>query len=186
MKIDIYNTDKKYDIILADPPWKYGSKGARSGKFGELDYSNMTTRDIAAMPIGDLANKDCALELWFTASFVEDAIEVCKAWGFKVVRIDMVWNKKYESGSPHAVCGPWGISDCEFVLLGTKGKACSMQEGKRNMYTGHDVKYPDRHSEKPEYFHKLIEKRFGDKTRIEIFARDHRDGWDCFGDEVNG
>lgn len=23
MKIDIYNTDKKYNIIYADPPWSY-------------------------------------------------------------------------------------------------------------------------------------------------------------------
>ncbi len=24
MYVDIYNTDKKYNIIYADPPWKYG------------------------------------------------------------------------------------------------------------------------------------------------------------------
>ena len=23
MKVDIYNTDKKYNIIYADPPWSY-------------------------------------------------------------------------------------------------------------------------------------------------------------------
>ena len=23
MKVDIYNTEKKYDIIYADPPWAY-------------------------------------------------------------------------------------------------------------------------------------------------------------------
>lgn len=23
MKVDIYNTDKKYNIIYADPPWRY-------------------------------------------------------------------------------------------------------------------------------------------------------------------
>lgn len=183
MKIDIFNTDKKYSLILADPPWKYGSKGARSGKFAELDYDDMTTGDICALPVKDLAEKDCALEVWFTGSFVEDAIRVCKAWGFKVVRIDCVWNKKYESGAPHAVCGPWGMSDCEFILLGSKGKACSMQIGKRNMYTGHDVEYPKVHSRKPEYFHELFEKRYGDISRIELFARTHMDGWDCWGNE---
>ena len=30
MKIDIYNTDKKYNIIYADPPWQYKDK--RTGK----------------------------------------------------------------------------------------------------------------------------------------------------------
>lgn len=184
MFADIFNTENKYEIILADPPWKYGSKGARSGQFGDLDYDNMTTEDIAALPVKDLASENCALEMWFTASFVEDAIKVCKSWGFKVVRIDAVWNKKKKSGKPHAVCGPWGMSDCEFILLGSKGKACSMQQGKRNMYTGHDVEYPEFHSRKPEYFHELIEKRFGERSMIDLFAREHRDGWDCWGNEV--
>lgn len=26
MKIDIYNTSKKYNIIYADPPWEYKQK----------------------------------------------------------------------------------------------------------------------------------------------------------------
>ena len=26
MKIDIFNTDKKYQIIYADPPWQYNDK----------------------------------------------------------------------------------------------------------------------------------------------------------------
>ena len=26
MKVDIYNTDKKYNIIYADPPWSYKDK----------------------------------------------------------------------------------------------------------------------------------------------------------------
>ena len=25
MKVDIYNTDKKYNIIYADPPWHYNT-----------------------------------------------------------------------------------------------------------------------------------------------------------------
>ena len=27
MKIDIFNTDKKYDVIYADPPWEYKQSG---------------------------------------------------------------------------------------------------------------------------------------------------------------
>ena len=26
MTVDIFNTDKKYNIIYADPPWHFGSK----------------------------------------------------------------------------------------------------------------------------------------------------------------
>lgn len=184
MKVDIFNTNRKYNLILADPPWSYGSGGARSGQFAKLDYNDMNTADICALPVKDIAADNCVLEMWFTASFVEDAVEVCKAWGFNVIRIDMVWNKKTVHGNKHGVTGPWGMSDVEFVLLGTKGKACGMQKGKRNMYTSHDVPYAGKHSRKPEYFHKLLEKRFHHLPRIELFAREHRVGWDCFGNEV--
>ena len=31
MKVDIYNTDKKYNIIYADPPWSYKTWTAKGG-----------------------------------------------------------------------------------------------------------------------------------------------------------
>ena len=36
MKVDIFDTNKKYNVIYADPPWEYkqsgGGKTARRGK----------------------------------------------------------------------------------------------------------------------------------------------------------
>jgi N6-adenosine-specific RNA methylase IME4 len=183
MKIDIFNTDKKYNLINADPPWKYGSNGPRGGKFGALDYSNMTIADLKALPVQALSDNPCALLMWFTGSFAKEAIEVCEAWGFKFIRIDTVWEKIKKTGGKHAACGPWGMSNAEFVLLGTKGKACSMQKV-RNQYVIQKACYTGVHSEKPESILELFDKRFGDVPRLELFSRKHRQGWDCFGDEV--
>ena len=46
MKVDIYNTDKKYNIIYADPPWKYNSRANhktrfRGGACGHYDLMSM-------------------------------------------------------------------------------------------------------------------------------------------------
>lgn len=43
MKIDIYNTDKKYKIIYADPPWSYKvwSKDTGLGRSAESHYCTM-------------------------------------------------------------------------------------------------------------------------------------------------
>ena len=42
MRVDIYNTDNKYDLILADPPWKQsrgGKKSVRENSSGKpLEY----------------------------------------------------------------------------------------------------------------------------------------------------
>ena len=64
MKIDIYNTDKKYNIIYADPPWSYRDKKNNDPKMGGITYPTMSIEDICKMPIGNIADKDCALPVY--------------------------------------------------------------------------------------------------------------------------
>ena len=49
MKVDIFNTDKKYNIIYADPPWQYKvwSKKTGLGRSAE-------TRDRIVQLFGDI------------------------------------------------------------------------------------------------------------------------------------
>ena len=53
MKVDIYNTEKKYDIIYADPPWAYHDTLGGNAKMGAMPYPTMTNEEICAMPIGN-------------------------------------------------------------------------------------------------------------------------------------
>ena len=175
----------KYSIIYADPPWRYGSRGARSGRYSELDYNTMSIDDLCAMNIESISENDCVLYLWATGSFIEDALKVGKAWGFKFIRIDKVWVKTKPSGKPHAACGPWGMSDCEFILLFVKGAMCSKQIGKRNQYVSVSAPYTGKHSEKPHLFRMQIENRFpASFKKLELFARKTFNGWDAFGNEI--
>lgn len=172
----------KYEIIYADPPWQYGSKGARSGKYGELDYPTMPTNEICTMPVKEVTAKNAVLFLWFTGSFMPDAVKVCSSWGFDFKRIDKVWAKKTSKGNRHGVVGPWGMSDCEFLGLGVKGSMCGKQS-QRNQFVLVEEEYPGRHSSKPVIFRKLIEERFaGIADKIELFARENPSGWDVWGD----
>lgn len=65
MKVDIFNTDKKYSIIYADPPWQYKvwSKDTGLGRSAESHYKTMSKEDIEALPIVKLANKNAVLFL---------------------------------------------------------------------------------------------------------------------------
>ncbi len=59
--------EKKYSVILADPPWHYrvySKKGM--GRSAESHYPTMDIEDIKALPVADIADKDCALFLWVT------------------------------------------------------------------------------------------------------------------------
>lgn len=49
--------NKKYSVIYADPPWNYLQKGAAGKKQGYAaqHYKTMTTDDICALPVQQLA-----------------------------------------------------------------------------------------------------------------------------------
>lgn len=58
---------KKYSIIYADPPWAYRTYSKKGqGRSAESHYPTMCIEDIKALPVGELAAKDCALFLWIT------------------------------------------------------------------------------------------------------------------------
>ena len=73
---------RKYAVILADPPWEYHvySKNGK-GRSAESHYPTMWLADIKALPVADIAEKDCALFLWATFPQLEDALAVIRAWG---------------------------------------------------------------------------------------------------------
>ena len=64
MKTDIFNTDKKYNIIYADPPWNYNDKGCNGAS--ERHYTSMKVEKICNLPVNQLADKNCILFLWAT------------------------------------------------------------------------------------------------------------------------
>ena len=89
----------KYSIIYLDIPWNYNDKG-RAGKRGASQhYKTMDIIDIINMPVERLANRNCALFMWTTDTFIKEALTIMKAWGFRYVRIGFVWVKITKNGS---------------------------------------------------------------------------------------
>ena len=61
-----FTNGKKYNTIYADPPWQYrvySKKGL--GRSAESHYPTMGIDEIRALPVAELAEKDCALFLSF-------------------------------------------------------------------------------------------------------------------------
>lgn len=76
----------KYNIIYADPPWKYTSKTPEEClkidgfRAPEKYYPTMETQDIVDLPIKELANDDCILFIWATYPKLKDVFEVIEGW----------------------------------------------------------------------------------------------------------
>jgi N6-adenosine-specific RNA methylase IME4 len=94
--IDIFNTDKKYSIIYADPPWSYRDKGCNGA--ADPHYGTMKLKDICALPVSKIAEKDSVLFLWATYPMLKEALQVIEAWGFTYRTVGFQWIKQNRNG----------------------------------------------------------------------------------------
>jgi len=188
MIIDISNTDKKYNVIYADPPWQYKLSGGKTNSRGmaKQHYETMTTDDICKLPVRQIATDDSLCFLWSTFTHIGEALKVLEAWGFRYVSAAFVWvktNKK--SGTPFWGMGAYTRANAEVCLLGvSKGTKATQVIKRRDIHQV--VMSPiEAHSKKPDIVRDRIVELLGDVSRIELFARQQYDGWDCWGDEAN-
>lgn len=177
----------KYQVILADPPWKYQNflKAAHGASCSA--YEVMTDRDIVNLPIGNIAADDALLFLWATWPKLEIAFDCFRSWGFKYVTSPNVWVKEGKDGGPYTGIGFWTQVDSEFVLLGRRGKGVP-RKGRGGVRQVHRARPTRKHSEKPPGLHEKIEAMIGPgHSSIELFARSAPpDGWDATGLEFDG
>ena len=181
MKVDIFNTDKKYNIIYADPPWSYKDKALAGQRGACCKYSVMNLEDICKLPIKEIADENCILFLWVTMPMLNECFKLISEWGFTYKTNAFTWiktNKK--SNSLFWGMGNWTRANAEVCLLAIKGKP------KRVAANVHSVVMTpiEAHSKKPDEVRNRIVKLCGDVPRIELFARQYADGWDCWGNEV--
>ncbi len=187
MKVDIYNTNKKYNIIYADPPWSYKDKRTDHKMSGGVTkhYDTMQTSEIEKMgeTIQKIAAEDCMLFMWATFPNLIEALKTIKAWGFTYKTLGFSWvktNKK--DGKPFFGIGFYTKSNCEVCLLAIKGKPSNLKIS--NYVSSCIISERREHSRKPDEARERIEQLVGKVSKIELFARQEAEGWDCWGNEV--
>ena len=171
---------EKYQIIYADPPWRYENSGGQG--VAENHYKTMSVEEICNLPISTLTDKNAVLFLWVTFPQLAEAFRVIEAWGFKYKTVGFVWIKQNRSGKGFFFgLGYWTRSNAEVCLLATKGKL-KRQSRKVSQLI---ISPLERHSKKPDKTRDLIVELMGDLPRLELFARENTPGWDVWGNEVD-
>lgn len=172
----------KFQIILADPSWQYRDKASAGKRGASHKYDVMTVSDIKALPVADIAADNCALFLWTTWPFIQEGLDVIKAWGFEYRTIGFLWVKANKSGQGIFMgMGNHTRSNSEPCLLAYKGKLARQDAGVQSVVFSPVQK----HSAKPKIIHRRIVQLLGDLPRIELFARDRYDAnWHVWGNEV--
>ena len=183
-RVDIFNTDKKYNIIYADPPWEYKQKQMNFQHYDEgKKYSNdvtehyptMSLKELIELPIHNITAEDCLLYMWATSPNLDIAIELGKSWGFEFKTVAFVWDKQRTN------YGFYTLSQCELCLVFKKGKIPKRLVTNTRQFLSEKL---GRHSEKPKEIRDRIDNMYNYLPRIELFARQYVDGWDCWGNEV--
>jgi N6-adenosine-specific RNA methylase IME4 len=174
---------RKYQVILADPAWKYRDDRKNDPGYAGITYDVMSTKDICALPVKEITDDNCMLFMWTTMPMLPDALEVMKAWGFKYKTCAFAWEKlNPRSLTPAYLMGQYTMGSMEICLLGTRGhpkRICkNVKQLVRAPRTGH--------SKKPEEVRQRIVELCGDVPRIELFARDCAPGWECLGNGIDG
>lgn len=182
-----------YEILYADVPWAYNARKNKHTKFGQgmHRYPGMSVDKMCTyleeekIQVADNA----ALFFWTTCPKLLDpkhastslAGRVMEAWGFRFVTVAFTWVKTYHpSGKFFFGPGYYTASNVELCLLGIRGRMKPVSN-----YVSQLVTAPvGAHSAKPPEVRDRIVRLFGDRPRIELFARQRVPGWDALGNQL--
>jgi len=172
-------TGGPFDIIIADPPWKFTSNSKdRPGKNAMAHYDCLPRAEIDALPVPEIVAKDALLLLWVTVPFLPQGLITAEAWGFKYVS-EIMWAKE------RIGTGFWVRNRHEVVLVCKRGKfSCpkpapfpdSIIEGQQR-----------EHSRKPDKLHEMVDDCLDwiGLNKLEMFARESRPGWATWGNQAD-
>lgn len=170
---------KLYQVIYADPPWKYDFCKDSADKI-ENHYPTMTTVDIAALRVPSAANAVCYM--WATAPKLKDALTVMAAWGFDY-KTHAIWDKGWIG------MGYWFRGQHELLLVGVKGTFSPPEQESRISSVIRQNK--GLHSRKPDYIREMLHEWYPAAAKLEMFCRRsevnlfQQDAqWDIWGNEL--
>jgi len=160
----------KFDVIYADPPWQYSNSGITGA--ANNHYPTMETEEICKLKVPSAEN--AVLFLWVTNPFLKEGIQVCESWGFEY-KTNMVWIKE-RAGQGFYVKGQH-----ELLFIAVKGNF----RPDDSLYIRSVVSEAKKeHSQKPEVFYEIIEKMYPNGKYLELFARNKRNKWQPWGNEI--
>jgi N6-adenosine-specific RNA methylase IME4 len=170
--------DRRYRCIVVDPPWplQFVIRYARPRQGRHLGYPTMSIDEIAALPVPRLADeRGCHVYLWVVHRFLADGLRLLEHWGARY-ECALTWVKP---GGVTAPPGSW-MRNTEHVLFGRLGGWLPLERA--GLKIGFDARR-GRHSAKPDEFYERVTLA-SPEPRLDMFARQHRDGFDVWGNEA--
>lgn len=181
---DLNDIKETYGLIYADPPWKQskgGKKSVRENSSGKpLDYPTCSLDEIKEhlRLATESTTENSILFLWTIDKYLFEAQQIAESLGYKL-HARMIWDKV--TGIPAAFTVRYGH---EYLLYMYKGKLTPVAKDERGKVHTVFRERVTKHSKKPDIAYEIIERLYPNLKKLEMYARETRDGWDSFGNEV--
>lgn len=186
MKIDLGTTDQHYDLLYTDPPWQQGrggKKATRPNSSGiSVPYQTMGVPEIFDIHYHiseNLMNEKHNIFMWTIDKYLLDAEKIMEMLGYKI-HARIIWDKINGPAAAYTL-----RFSHEYLLWFFKpGQIYMPDKDSRGAFTTVMRESSRKHSQKPNCAYEMLESMFPDAKKLELFARQERSGWDCWGNEV--
>jgi N6-adenosine-specific RNA methylase IME4 len=180
-----------FACIAADVPSRFKSNSeSKPGRNAMRHYKCLSMAALATLPVADVAARGAFLFFWTTGPLLAIGahIPVMRAWGFEPSAIGFDW-AKLNLNAPSLFFvekdfffggGLTTRANLEYVVLGRRGKPKILAHDVPKLVIAPRHR---EHSRKPDEVYRRIE-RYCAGPRLELFARERREGWRCWGDEL--
>jgi N6-adenosine-specific RNA methylase IME4 len=174
-----------YSILCIDPPWpknKGGKRAVRPNQGASLDYDTMPILDIFQLLnnlIFEMATPQHTIFLWCIDEFLPICETQMLGRDYKL-HARMIWDKT------NGIAPAFSIRYThEYVLWYYKPKFMQVAETFKGKYTTVFQEKAREHSRKPDYFYNMINNCFPAESKIDIFSREKRIGWNQWGNQTD-
>jgi N6-adenosine-specific RNA methylase IME4 len=170
-----------FQVIVADPPWAFGDALPGAGRGASKHYSCLGKAELERFSLPPTA-EDALLFLWKVAAMPQEALDVCRAWGFRPVS-EIVWVKRTVTGKRWFGMGRFVRAEHEACIVATKGRGI-------DLIRSHSIRSTFEapagvHSAKPSQFFELVRQLVAPNIRMaELYTRAQHPGFVAFGDQV--
>ena len=174
-----------YDLIYSDPPWQQTKSNVRKCRPNQtkfLDYPTLSLDEISCIHNEHFAQaaEQHNVFVWTIDKFLFDTEQIMKSAGY-TLHARLIWDKT------NGIAPAFTVRFTHEYLLwfypkGKMLKPCKEAQGK---YTTVICERATVHSKKPEAAYVMLETMFPNACKLELFARNKRDGWDSFGNELH-
>ena len=172
----------RYDIIYSDPPWpqkKGNLRRCRPNQGKKLDYQTVNLDECFSLQdqFFEKASERHNVFMWTIDKFLHETEAEMAKRGYKL-HARFIWDK--ENGIAPAFTVRFSH---EYLLWFYRpGRMLMPQKECRGKYTTVLRESSTYHSHKPLCVYEMLEDMFPGTIRIELFARNIRDGWISWGE----